>query len=394
MRSLRRSCVASVLKNPLGVDQPQPRLSWILQSSERGASQSAYEVLAASAPKTLAQDKGDLWDSGRVKSDSNIQVAYAGTLLKSGQQVFWKVRVWDQAGAPSAWSAPAQWTMGLLADSDWKGAKWIGDPSANSSIGYHSANAKRADDLKWVQIDLGKPQRISGIRLRPIHYAGKDGFGFPVQFTIEASNDSEFQKSTIIIKQTDDVPNPGSKSVSFDCAATARYVRMTATRLPEEKPGEFCFALRQIEVISSENNIAEDKPVAAKDSLEDFGWSKAGLIGGLWQAGTTDSGAQKVFTTNGTTRLRRDFEIKPGLKRALIFVCGLGQQEICLDGRKLGADLFEPGYTDYCMTCFYSTYDLTDQLKQNTPHQLEVLLGNGFYNIQPRRAATPNSPTR
>ncbi|MGD0517486.1 MAG: family 78 glycoside hydrolase catalytic domain [Thermoguttaceae bacterium] len=368
--------------NPLGVDQPQPRLSWILHSPERGVSQSAYQVLAASSPEMLAQDKGDLWDSGQVKSDSNIQIAYAGTPLKSGQQVFWKVRVWDQAGAPSAWSAPAQWTMGLLTDSDWKGAKWIGDPSANSSIGYCSAIAKRPDDLKWVRIDLGRPQRLSGIRLRPIHYAGKDGFGFPVQFIIEASNDSEFQKSTIIVKQTDDLPNPGVKAVSFDSATTARYVRMTATKLPEEKPGEFCFALKQIEVISSQNNIAENRPVTAKDSVEDFGWSKAGLTGGLWQAGTTDSSTHKVFTPNGTTHLRRDFEIKPGLKRALIFVCGLGQQEISLDGRKIGVDLFEPGYTDYRITCYYNTYDITEQLKQNASHQLEVLLGNGFYNIQ------------
>ena len=91
--------------NPLGVDEPQPRLSWILQSPERGASQSAYQVLVASSPEVLAQDKGDLWDSGRVKSDSNIQIAYAGTPLKSCWQVFWKVRAWDEAGAPSAWSA-------------------------------------------------------------------------------------------------------------------------------------------------------------------------------------------------------------------------------------------------------------------------------------------------
>jgi hypothetical protein len=101
-----------------------------------------------------------------------------------------------------------------------------------------------------------------------------------------------------------------------------------------------------------------------------------------WIGDALANPSDHASTPNGTTRLRRDFEIKPGLKRALVFVCGLGQQEIYLDGNKVGADLFEPGYTDYRKTCFYDTYDLTDQLKQDTHHQLEVLLGNGFYNVQ------------
>jgi hypothetical protein len=369
--------------NPLGVDRPQPRLSWIVRSTERGASQSAYQVLVASSAEILAQGKGDLWDSGRVKSDDSLQTAYAGTPLKSAQRVFWQVRVWDETGVPSPWSAPAQWTMGLLADADWKGAKWIGEPSADSSIGYHSAVATQPDEVKWVQIDLQRRQRLSGIRLRPACHDGKDGFGFPIQFTVEASDDPAFQTLSVIARQINDLPNPGAHSISYDCSATARYVRVTATRLPEIKPGEFGFALRQIEVFASENNVAANMPVTAKDSLEDSGWSASGLTGGIGEPGTTNGSTQGVFAPNGTTRLHRDLKVKPGLKRALIFVCGLGQQEIYVDGNKVGADLFEPDYTDYYLTCFYTTYDLTDQLKPDASHQLEVLLGNGFYNLQP-----------
>ena len=62
----------------------------------------------------LAADRGDLWDSGRVASDETAHIRYAGAALSSSQQVFWKVRVWDRDGRPSAWSAPATWTMGIL----------------------------------------------------------------------------------------------------------------------------------------------------------------------------------------------------------------------------------------------------------------------------------------
>ena len=66
------------------------------------------------SPELLAKDQGDLWDSGKVASDQSIQVEYAGKPLESGRLCHWKVRVWDKDGKPSAWSAPAGWSMGLL----------------------------------------------------------------------------------------------------------------------------------------------------------------------------------------------------------------------------------------------------------------------------------------
>ena len=111
--------------NPLGIDVPRPRLSWIVTSAERGQRQTGYQVLVASSDDILKLDKGDLWDSGQVKSDDTTAIVYGGKPLVSNQRCHWKVKVWDKDDKPSAWSPPAFWSMGLLEPSDWKG-EWIG----------------------------------------------------------------------------------------------------------------------------------------------------------------------------------------------------------------------------------------------------------------------------
>ncbi len=113
------------LTDPIGIDVLQPRLSWQLVSNERGETQNGYQILVASDPEILDQDKGDLWDSGRVDSNHSIQVAYAGKPLHARSQCFWKVRVWDMNGKPSAYSRPAYWEIGLLQPMDWAGGQWI-----------------------------------------------------------------------------------------------------------------------------------------------------------------------------------------------------------------------------------------------------------------------------
>ena len=130
--------------DPLGVDVASPRLFWKLQSDERGQRQSAYQILVASSTSLLAQDQGDLWDSGKVASDNSIQIAYSGKPLKSSQIVFWKVRAWDRDDKASPWSSTARWTMGLVptnnasaardsGPTEWQ-AKWICAPAATETL--------------------------------------------------------------------------------------------------------------------------------------------------------------------------------------------------------------------------------------------------------------------
>ena len=69
--------------NPLGIDEPQPRLTWRVESGERGAKQTAYQILVASSAELLAKNSGDLWDSGKISSDDTVNVAYTGKPLAS-----------------------------------------------------------------------------------------------------------------------------------------------------------------------------------------------------------------------------------------------------------------------------------------------------------------------
>ncbi len=124
LRVVRMRCEHQ--NQPLGIDHPAPRLSWVLESSVRGQKQTAYRILVADTPDALQADRGTLWDSGKVISERNIDHEYAGKPLLSGQRAHWKVMVWDKDGRAADWSTPSSWEMGLLQNDDWRG-RWICD---------------------------------------------------------------------------------------------------------------------------------------------------------------------------------------------------------------------------------------------------------------------------
>jgi hypothetical protein len=125
VQPVRLECEAR--SNPLGIDTKQPRLSWALESAEKGQRQTAYRILVASKRELLQPGRADLWDSGEVVSDETLNIVYAGKALESNQRCYWQVQARDRAGV---WTkgATAEWTMGLLEPDDWK-AGWITTPN-------------------------------------------------------------------------------------------------------------------------------------------------------------------------------------------------------------------------------------------------------------------------
>ena len=112
------------LPSPLNVESSSPRLGWIIASSDRDVMQTSYHILVASSPELLDSGKGDIWDSGIVRSDQSVWVPYAGRKLADNTRCYWKVKVATTRG-DSPWSEPAEWGMGIVGEGHW-GGRWIG----------------------------------------------------------------------------------------------------------------------------------------------------------------------------------------------------------------------------------------------------------------------------
>ena len=114
--------------SPLGIDISDPRLSWELRSEARGTFQTAYEIILSDNQKDAENGSGTVWQTGKVMLNSTFGIVFAGRPLMSFTRYFWKVRIWNENGLPSEWSAVQWFETAMMNESDWE-ARWISDPT-------------------------------------------------------------------------------------------------------------------------------------------------------------------------------------------------------------------------------------------------------------------------
>ena len=83
--------------------------------------------------------------------------------------------------------------------------------------------------------------------------------------------------------------------------------------------------------------------------------------------------------------LRKAFNVKKGIKEAVVYVSGLGHYELTVNGKKIGNSEFTPLWTDYDKSVNYNTYEIPTSLLKNGENAIGVLLGNGMYNTVQER---------
>lgn len=285
------------LVNPLGIDATSPRLSWIITSEQRGEKQQAYQILVASTPTLLSQDRGDLWDSGKVKSDDTTQIVYAGHPLQSRQSCFWKVRIWDRTNTPGAWSPAAQWHMGLLQSADWK--------------------------AKWIEAVAPPVPAAGDLVIRKATYEA-------------VANPAVADVTAALIKHVKDnrlVVEVNNKNMGID---PARNV-IKRLRVDYDLNGK-----------SFTKEIEENQTLAIPEELA------------------------------GVRYLRKPFQLKSPVQRAVLYATALGLYEVQLNGQRVGDQVLAPDWTDYRKRVRYQAYDVTSLLKPGG-NALGALLANGWF---------------
>lgn len=101
--------------NPIGLDNPHPRFSWILESEDRDVRQQAYRIV-------VKTDEETLWDTGRVEKDSSVLIPYEGKPFSPCSAYLVQVQVWDNKGNTD-WRE-AGFETGLLSGTAFQAA-WI-----------------------------------------------------------------------------------------------------------------------------------------------------------------------------------------------------------------------------------------------------------------------------
>jgi len=153
------------------------------------------------------------------------------------------------------------------------GQSLLGAPSSketSETLGFHSAMTDHAEVTKWVQVDLGQSVALDEVRLIPARvpqFPGRSGFGFPLRFKVEVSDDETFSNAVMIADETqEDFLNPATNPVTLPCHDRhGRFIRVTATKL-WRRAENFAFCLAELQAYVSGENIALGKDVTCLDA--------------------------------------------------------------------------------------------------------------------------------
>jgi len=372
---------------PLGIDEPAPRLAW----RSPVARQTAYRIRVATSPEAL-EAGSHVWDSGRVASDANVQIAYAGPALAARQRYWWQVQVWDGERRPGKWSAPGWWEMGLLAPSDWS-ASWISGPERR--------------DHDWGDVTLDVDLTLTGTSLDLLFRALPHGKTYGDAYVWTLSDDKD-GPALIASKRL----YPGGTSSAVNRVMLKRVpltvplknrrhrlaIRATGTRIVTLLDGVIVDTLEDdahthgtIGFTAKEANAAVIHSVSV-DGVgspavrTSFAYNDNMFTGGNVSAAGLEvaSGVKNIDLVlpieAPAPLLRRGFRVagKPIAQARLYFAAG-GMPRIVLNGTAVGSPL-GAGYTAYDRRVLVYTHDVTALIRPGQ-NVIGAELGRGWYGV-------------
>lgn len=373
---------------PQGIDVSNPRFSWKLFSQTLGEKQSAYQLTVTKA------DGGEIvWDSGKVESDLQHYVRYSGKALEPATEYFVELNVWNKDGSQKS-QIYAPFSTGLFpTDADpnpWKG-KWIG---CNSK----EASPEPADISKsnWISFKEGLSMPVgSSVYRRTFEIADVEDVDVAIA-NLAFDNRGEVYINGVYLGGSDDFHHAATRDITSSLrdgknVLAVHVYNVGAAPNPGGTVGSFYVAFKdgsktEYPTDSSWKAIeGEDKQYYSID-FDDSSWTDAFCIAKCGEAPWNEITASPLEKASSARYLSKAYFMRNDseVKRAVIYISGLGYNECYLNGVKLGDQVCGPMYTDYAKSVPYNTYDATDIFTETkkagaSDVEIGVVLGNGRY---------------
>ncbi|MBN2505145.1 MAG: family 78 glycoside hydrolase catalytic domain [Verrucomicrobia bacterium] len=331
----------------------------------------------ASTADALSRGDGDLWDSDTVASDQSIHVVYEGAPLRSRQPCWWSVRIGDRDGRTSAWSRPAFWEMGLLDADDWE-ARWIG-------LAQSWAGEAAWPQARWIWAAPntgadGRPGRAETNRVPAVTL--RRSFVLP----------PERQVARAILRLTADdyfalhvngVPVGHNAGKPYSAAFLQEYDIRRQLRAGENRL--WIVATNRQGCAGVLGQLAIEFSQGPPLTVATDGSWEAAATEGVWAAATELArpgeapwDASNYPPMQPCPLLRKAVTFPRRVRRARLYATALGVYEFHINGKRVGEDLFNPGWTDYHQRVQYHVYDVTSLLRRGD-NALGIVLGDGWY---------------
>ena len=414
--------------NPIGITETSPRLSWqdIATPVSRGQYQTAYQIQVASSMAVLSGGQGDLWDTGEIATNQTKQISYAGAALTTDEVCFWHVRVRDGTGQPSAWSSPALWAVGILGTAvaqgqiTWVAAGTFSDDSvlalagavSNEVYGVDFGGAgtqKTANGYTFSDYAVAGNMSIAGggYGLYGGYLTGGSTTGDAALNAIltyglygSTANTGTLNNLTVgqaytVLALLADTRGAAAGGTTFSVTDGVNFSPSQAYAFANGSPAVGGYIIGTFTAVATNQSYTVENLSGVENSqynailLEKNPTPSAPsgptVVVGKWNGqwiGRDDAPSYRNTNDGKTylaaTQVRKDFNLSQLPTRAIMYVTSLGLVEPHLNGARVGADYFVPGWTDYNHRVYSRAYDVTRRLQAGA-NTMGAILGDGWF---------------
>ena len=378
------------LQNPLGIDEEFPVFSWQMESTRRGAAQSAYRVYVADSREHLAKGQY-FWDSGKVTRAESVGITYNGQALLPRQRYFWKVEVWDENGEACISGEEAWFETGLMGEG-MSGAKWIsamdtlpGERTPKSLEGYSISYQMELEETTAGFIFGAGEGRYGEFYLCEIQRQGEEASFWLKQIDCceilwEEETDishcisqgqSLFEVEILVEGESAQVGINGKQAWHFFIGRTS----LDSIGYYKSRGSLYAW-LDNILIKDLSGGVIYEEDFEGEDNI--FAPYYVPV-----EEGRLKIGCGLMLTKGGerpAPMFRREFPVQDKeVTGARVYMTALGSFSLSINGERVSQDYFSPGKLAYNSELSYVTYDVTGLINTGEDNAVGIILLHGWY---------------